>query len=147
MCLCFGRVHRVLWSLPYYGQLHPPVRQHGRARRLIRLSRTLRNPSYVHAPIFAFARPTVSLSTRTDIERLYGERKPIPPSTVQYLQRAADTQHTGSSSATSISSAGIFEGTTTDPDGPGFDRMSNLSTLAAWAMSILGWTPPGGRLK
>ena len=139
--VCIDRVRRVLWPLPYCGQLCPPVRQHGCARCPIRLSRTLRKPSYVHAAVLAFALLNVSLTTHTDIERLYGERKllaerkPIPPSAVQYLQhaaaiqRAAATQRNRSSSATSVSSAGISEETAIDPDGPGFDRAGGLGNV------------------
>ena len=144
-CLCFDRVRRLLWPLPYCGQLRPPVRQYGRARRPIRLSRTLRKPSYVLAVILAFALPNVSLSTHADIERLYGERKllaerkPIPPSAVQYLQHAAAIEHAAttqrnrSSSATSVSSTDVSEETALDPDGPMCDRAAGLGNVTPGA--------------
>ena len=82
---------------------------------------------------------TGPLPILADIERLYGERKllaerkPLPLSGVQSLQRAAAIQRHRSFSATSASSAAISEETAIEPDGPvfdvpGFDRMSNSTS-------------------
>ena len=119
------RVRRFLRT-PYYGELCPPVHQHGRTRRPIRLSRTLQKPSYVYTTplpvaIISFVLLTIPLSTWTDIEWRYGERKlltehkPLLPSSAQCLRCAAAIRRNCPFSAMTASSAGISEETAIDP--------------------------------
>ena len=105
--------------------LHTPLNSH--------FSHSLKILVRLHplpAPLLSFTLLTVPLSILADIERLYGERKllaerkPLPLSGVQSLQRAAAIQRHRSFSATSASSAAISEETAIEPiepDGPGFD--------------------------
>ena len=113
--------------------LHTPLNSHSShsLKILVRL-----HP--LPAPVLNFAL-TAPLSILADIERLYGERKllaerkPLPLSGVQSLQRVAAIQRNRSFSATSASSAAISEETAIEPDGPvfdvpGFDHMSNSTS-------------------
>jgi hypothetical protein len=99
-------------------------------------SKTLVRLPHLSAHSYSQFRPTNRpLSTCVDIERLYGERKllaerkPLPLSAAQCLQRTAGIQRNRSFSATSVSSAAISEETAIDLDGP-FDRMSISTNMS-----------------
>ena len=153
------RVCRFLWSLPYCWKLCSLVRQHGRTRCPIRFSRILRKPSYVYfisspGSRSRFHSPNRSLSTRADIERLYGERKllaerkPLPVNVVQCLQRAAALQRNRSFSAASASSsAGVSEETAIEPEGPEFDRMSSSTSTGGIGNGTTGADTPTSMAK
>ena len=91
------------------------------------LKTLVRRPHPLPATVLSFALLTIPLSILADIERLYGERKllaerkPLPLSGTQGLQRATANQRNRSFSATSASSAAISEETAIEPDGPGLD--------------------------
>jgi hypothetical protein len=164
------RVRRVLWSLPHRGELCPPVRQHGRTRRPVRLSRILRKPPYVYAlPLsahpYAQFRPTNRpLSTCVDIERLYGERKllaerkPLPRSAA--AMPAAHRRHPTQPLVLRHVRLqrrrlrGNGDRASRDPSliacpsrliWPFRASTGGNGQRAAWASASMAWTPPRGR--
>ena len=108
-------------------------------------------PSYVHAPVLAFALPTVSLSTRADIEQLYGEhkllthihpslRRSIPPTRPCYPARRCHPTQPLFLAHTSPALVSLRKRPSTPMD-------PCLIALAAWATALLERTLLGGRLK